>query len=97
MTNKKNKKQNEQFFIDKDISLSTDFNRYLAMHEDILKNAPQNPCIVTTDSEDVDYSKRSITIGKKVGNGDCFVAEKKKKTWTLVPLSEYELENNLVS
>lgn len=72
-------------FVEKDIKLSWDFDRYARNHQSIFKGKPKNPYIIITDPNDREYNQEKIKLSHEINSKNCFIAEKSGRKWELSP------------
>lgn len=76
--------------IQKNFKLSEDFNNYVVKNPKIVKNIPENACIVMIPKNDPKLTEKNLKLAEKVIKREhkpCFKAVKKNHKWTLEPIS----------
>jgi hypothetical protein len=76
-------------FVQKNIELSLEFDRYLQAHPDTLDNIPNKACVVMTVKGDETFNAASRTMAEKAREKKqrCIEAMKVGKNWILQPLA----------
>ncbi len=73
-------------FVQKNIKLSLELDRYLSKHPKALNKIPRGSYIVITKNGDAKFNAESKQLVG--GNKKCIVANKAGSGWTIKPLSE---------
>lgn len=76
-------------FVEKNIRLSLEFDKYLSKHPKTLEKIPDGACIVITVKGDVSFSRNSMELAEKIKDRKekCIEAKKEGMRWTLQPLA----------
>lgn len=76
-------------FIEKNIKLSLEFDKYLAKHPRAYNKIPRGACIIITHEGDKNFNKVSMDIARKAKEGKqkCIEARKEGMRWVLQPLA----------
>lgn len=72
-------------FIEKNIKLTLEFDKYVANNPQVLKSVPSGSCVVITVKGDDVFSKNSIKVAEKTKEKDqnCIEARKEGANWIL--------------
>lgn len=75
-------------FVEKNIKLSLEFDKYLAKNPRAYNKIPKGACIVITQKGDKVFNKTSMTIAKSAREEKqkCVEARKEGTRWILQPL-----------
>lgn len=76
-------------FIEKNIKLSLEFDKYLAKNPRAYNKIPKGACIIITQKGDKVFNRASMTIAKsaKEEKQKCIEARKEGARWILEPLA----------
>lgn len=76
-------------FVEKNIKLSLEFDKYLAKNPRAYNKIPRGACIVITQKGDKTFNRASMTIAKSAREEKqkCIEARKEGTKWILQPLA----------
>lgn len=74
-----------QQYIEQNIKLTLEFDRYLATHPNAYEKIPRGSCVVITKEGDSVFNKVSQKIAEK-SSEKCVEAHKAGKRWTIRPI-----------
>jgi len=81
----------EREFVDKSITLSFEFDRYLVNHPEMSKKIPQGASIIFEVEDDPEFTRKELALAKKLKKeGEIFVIVQVQK---LLPPFETRLVN----
>lgn len=75
--------------IQKNFKLSEDFNSYVVRNPKVVKNIPENACIIMTPKNDSKLSEKNLKLAEKIMKKEhkpCFRAMKENQKWKIKPI-----------
>jgi len=77
-------------FVEKNIKLSLEFDRYVSKNPQVFKKIPNGACVVFTERGKAGFNKNSRVMAEKVSarsHQKCIEARKEGSRWILQPMS----------